>query len=70
MSERLRSLRHERDLREHGDAVTTRTWWDAPGEDSRTWTMTHEGEPVSMSNPNRSAALDELAKMGQDWDAA
>lgn len=35
MSEQLRSLRYERDLRERGDAVTTRPWWDAPGEESR-----------------------------------
>ena len=27
MSEQLRSLRHERDLLEHGAAVTTRPWW-------------------------------------------
>lgn len=35
MSEQLRSLRHERDLREHGAAVTTRPWWNTPGEESR-----------------------------------
>lgn len=35
MTEQLRSLRYERDLREHGAAVTTRPWWDAPGEESR-----------------------------------
>lgn len=35
MTEQLRSMRYERDIREHGAAVTTRPWWNVPGEESR-----------------------------------
>jgi hypothetical protein len=64
VTEQLRSLRYDRDLREHGAEVTTRPWWNAPGEESRDQRYAWSDVEVTFCD---SIAMTEVKLESVDW---